>query len=756
VSATALDGAAGTTLPTPISVKVSDAQGNPVSGAVVNFVIATGGGSLSAASDTTDAGGVASVNWTLGQALGASRAEARVQGVLVPAVFNATIRAGAPTAMQRVSNPPGSSAGGFELPDSVAIRVTDNFGNAVAQTEITFSVAAGGGTVSPATATTNSTGVARVAWKLGNTGTQQLRATAGSIQATVDATAATCTNTQLAVGNVLTIGPADPKCVILSGNATRYFVTVVNAAPSVSSSNSFRVRGAGSGTGTTSGDVAAATTRATTGLNASARAAVEEARAQQYAHDQIMRANERVIQEQLPKLASMRANLRANTMRASAAPPNVGDIITLHIPNVNNLCSATGRTQVGARVVFVGQHGVMLEDTLSPTRGELDSLYTLVGQEFDTNMWTLLNNNFGNPLAMDAQTDNNQRFFMLFSQVINNIQGGSIAGFVASSDFFPQSTCPGSNLAEIFYARVPTVAGSGTASGTAGDWYRRTRTVMIHEVKHIVSFAERFARGFVPTSAFNNDDRWLEESSAMLAEELWARTVYNYQPKSNVSYAQSVGCEVRPSGSTNPTYGDCGLGKPLSMFDHFILLYDYHSNVEGLSPLGSTATSDFTFYGSGWNFLRWVVDTYGASESAFLKDLVNDFSHAGVVNIETRTGRTFADLVSDWSVALVTDDYPGFTPANAKHQLVSWNTRDIFAGMSTDFSSQNFFTDPTPLKTRAASFGKFAVDVGSVRGGSMAVFEVTGTQSGGQMFEFNGAAGTSFPNDMRVNIIRVQ
>ena len=470
-----------------------------------------------------------------------------------------------------------------------------------------------------------------------------------------------------------------------------------------------------------------------------------------------MRANERVLLEQLPNMAANRAAMRSRVQASVVVPPpNVGDIISLKIPNINNLCSASGSTPVGARVVFVGQHGVMLEDTLSPTRGQLDSLYTLVGQEFDTNMWTLLNANFGSPLAMDAQTDNNQRFYMLFSQVINNLQGGTIAGFVASSDFFPQTSCPGSNLAEIFYARVPTVTGSGIANGTAGDWYRRTRTVMVHEVKHIVSFAERFARGFVPTGTFNNEDRWLEESSAMLAEELWARTVYNYQAKSNVTYAQSVGCEVRPNGSTNPVYGNCGLGKPLSMFDHFILLHDYEANNEGLSPLGSTATGDFTFYGSGWSFLRWVVDNYGTSESAFLNALTREFSNAGVQNVEARTGRTFADLINDWSVALVMDDYPNFTPSVPRHKIESWNVRDILAGMSADFSNQGFFTDPTPLRTRSASFGKFAVNVSSVRGGSMAVFEVTGTQNGSRMFEFNGTSGTSFPAEMRVNIIRVE
>jgi hypothetical protein len=250
----------------------------------------------------------------------------------------------------------------------------------------------------------------------------------------------------------------------------------------------------------------------------------------------------------------------------------------------------------------------------------------------------------------------------------------------------------------------------------------------------------------------------------MLAEELWARTQYGFTAKTNVNYASSVGCEVRPNGSTNPTYGNCGLDKPLSMFDHFILLYDYESNVENLTPIGAANSSDFTFYGSGWSFLRWVIDTYAATEGSFLTAMTFETVLAGVRNIEARTNRTFAELINDWSIAVALDDYPGFTPLDPKHQLVSWNSRNIFAGMNADFGTncggtgQNpcFFTRPVPMQIRPASFGKFAFDVGSVRGGSMAVFEVSGTQATQQMFEFNGVSGTGFPADMRANIIRVQ
>ena len=762
VSGTPQEGQAGQPLSQPLSVKVVDRENVPVSGAFVNFSIPLGGGSLSANVDTTGTDGVAAVTWTLGPSVGAARVEARVSGVAGAAVFNATVKAGPATALQQVSGPIVNSAAGFELPDSVSMKLVDNFGNAIAGTTVTFAVTAGGGSISPTTATTNAEGVAKANWVMGASGAQSLRVTASGLQTNVTGNASACNATTIPVGGVLTVGPTDPKCIVLSGTAQRYFVTVVNTTASASATGAFRVRGAGAGSGTTSTDVA--TSRANVsiaGPSAAARAEVEDARERMDTHDELMRANERVMQQMLPLVNAARPSLAKRSFsRVAVDPPRVGDTLTMRIPgNFANLCSLTGASTVRARVVFVGNRGVMLEDVASPLAGQFDDFYRQTGEEFDNTMWNILTTNYGDPLALDAQTDNNGRFFMLFSKVVNDMQGGTIAGFVSSSDFFSQTQCPASNVGEVFYARVPTVDADNFNSGTAKDWYRRTRTVMIHEVKHIVSFAERIkaraAAGTPVPAGFSEADRWLEESSAMLAEELWARTQYGYAPKSNVTYAQSVGCEVRPNGSSNPLYANCA-NKPLSMFDHFILFYDYQSGNEGLSPIGAASSNDFTFYGSGWSFLRYVIDTYAASESGFLTALTRETQLPGVQNIEARTGKSFVELINDWAIAVALDDYPNFTPASAKHQLASWNSRDVFNGMNTDFSSQGFFTRKVPLQIRPASFGKFSIDVSSVRGGSMAVFEVTGTQSNQQMFEFNGMAGASFPADMRINIIRVQ
>lgn len=66
-SGDAQQGAPGSTLANPLAVRVVDAGGNVKPGVAVTFAVASGGGSLSSTSATTDASGVAtSGSWTLG------------------------------------------------------------------------------------------------------------------------------------------------------------------------------------------------------------------------------------------------------------------------------------------------------------------------------------------------------------------------------------------------------------------------------------------------------------------------------------------------------------------------------------------------------------------------------------------------------------------------------------------------------------------------------------------------------------------
>jgi adhesin/invasin len=88
----------GQTLAVSPAVRVTDAAGDPVAGFGVTFVVTAGGGTVSGASQTTDANGVARVgSWTLGSSAGQNTLEARAGSLTgSPVVFNATATAPQP------------------------------------------------------------------------------------------------------------------------------------------------------------------------------------------------------------------------------------------------------------------------------------------------------------------------------------------------------------------------------------------------------------------------------------------------------------------------------------------------------------------------------------------------------------------------------------------------------------------------------------------------------------------------------------
>jgi hypothetical protein len=750
LSGSGQEGESGELLASALTVKAADAQGRPVPRALVMFAVTAGGGTVTAALDTTDADGIASTRWTMGGSLGDAQVTARVTGLVTPAIFTATVKPGPPSLLVRVSNAVGSSAAGFETADSVAIKVTDKFQHPLAGATVTFAVTAGNGTVSHATKVTGADGVARTAWKLGDAGAQTLRASVGALLVDVAGTAVTCPERQMIVGEILTLDPAAASCLVSANTGTqKYLVAVSNSTTSPSSSASFRLRGAGGGTVSAAVAMSPSTNALRTTLSLQQREAIEQMEATARTHGQLLRSNIDLIQRLAP---ARRTAARPSANLVQNAPlPNVGDILPVKIPlNFSDLCTLSGAAQINARVVYVGTRGVVLVDTAAASNvAGNDEAYRAVGQEFDITMYPILENNFGNPLAMDDSLDNNDRLFMVFSNRVNQLQSGTVAGFVTSGDFFPTNLCAASNRGEYFYARVPTVAGEGYANGTVGDWTRRTRTVIMHEVKHITSFAEKFASPILLGQDYFQRDQWLEESSAMIAEELWARTVFGYTQFGNTDYESSIYCEVRPTTCPQPM--------PTSMLDHFYLLYGYMENSDQFSAVGPVQPGDFSFYGSGWLFLRWAIDTYAQSEAAFLRAMNLDMTNPGTDNIVSRTGQSFADLLSEFALAIAADDLPGFTPANPKYSIRSWNTRDVYAGLNADFASGgSFFLKAAPLKIRPASFGRFAVDVPGVRGGGFAMFELAGTTTNKQLLEFGGAAGSGFPAEMRVRIVRIQ
>ena len=87
---------AGTTLPVPYTVQVTDDGDVPVPGLTIHWAVGTAAGTLSASTSVTDAAGHASVLHTLGAAAGTQTVSASIEGTSqTPVVFSTTALAAA-------------------------------------------------------------------------------------------------------------------------------------------------------------------------------------------------------------------------------------------------------------------------------------------------------------------------------------------------------------------------------------------------------------------------------------------------------------------------------------------------------------------------------------------------------------------------------------------------------------------------------------------------------------------------------------
>jgi glucose/arabinose dehydrogenase len=171
----------GTNVPVRPAVRVTDRAGRAVPNMSVVFEIASGGGSVTGATQTTGTDGIATVgSWTLGPA-GPQQLNARTLGLpLVTFAATATAPVGTPQ-MEAVANSNDQSANvGTAVPTAPAVLVRNASGNPQQGVAVTFSVASGGGSVQNGTATSGANGIASAgSWTLGSsTGPQTLTASA--------------------------------------------------------------------------------------------------------------------------------------------------------------------------------------------------------------------------------------------------------------------------------------------------------------------------------------------------------------------------------------------------------------------------------------------------------------------------------------------------------------------------------------------------------------------------------------------------
>lgn len=775
-------GTVGQPLAEPLVVRVLDRSGTGVPDADVVFVVVQGNGSV-AADERTDENGRAVGLWTLGTSTTVEqRLEVRLAGhdAVPAAVFNATAQAAPPASFSSVAGNGQSRVAGVALRDSLVVRLQDAFGNGVPDVRVDWIVTDGAGLVSPSSMMTDANGRARTQLVLGpEPGHNAVSArTDGFEDLTFDAVgvpppvlasvqpdtlvpgrivtfegtgfAAGLTDTEVFVSGVraflvqstATRVAARIPCVA-SGDATVELITNggrVATTQRVSVSPVLRLDPGMSAhpEGPLSGclEIAApgahllvvARTMPAPPADIRIRGQGGGPHAAQTAARTLESSGDSPHERRFAAAAAL-AGLGRAPWTATAPDPAVGEIVSMRIPAVaTDPCLSAA--EVSARVVAAGARTLLLEDVEAPLAGTADSILAVLHDELETQMLPLLEANFGAALAAIAD-GGGPRLRVLLTPVVNALPG--VAGFTSVGDLLDPASCGGSNGVPVFYGNVPTDPAAGYGNGlvlTRANWYRLVRATVVHELKHLIAFATRLR-----DNELHLEERWLEEGTALFAEELYARQVFGYDRNDNVGFRESLFCERRPDSASFPDCRD----RPLIMLNHFTLLSRHLLSLESRSSFNAAAPGDNAYYGAAWSFLNWILAHHATDEAAFLRALTGDIEQIGRRNLEARSGRPFDELFTGWLAALALDDRNGLQAADPGLGVPAWNLRDIYAGLQQELPL--LFPRAFPLAPRTTNAGAFEMVARTVPGGGAVMLEIGSAAATRQLLEILISSG---------------
>ena len=209
-------GVAGAGLQQAIGIKVTSSGGAALPGVTVDFSVKAGSGSLSAPSAKTNASGIASVVWTLGEKAGADvdTLEASVSTLPGETVtVTASARAAAPAEITVISGDAQVGSPGSEAAEPLVLEVRDQFGNPNQGITVSWAVE-GGGSVSADKDTTSAVGQATVLWTLGG-GDNRVTATIAELP-----DGAAVFTASLTASDIVKLTAVSPSPLVEGGSAT--------------------------------------------------------------------------------------------------------------------------------------------------------------------------------------------------------------------------------------------------------------------------------------------------------------------------------------------------------------------------------------------------------------------------------------------------------------------------------------------------------------------------------------------------------
>lgn len=482
----------------------------------------------------------------------------------------------------------------------------------------------------------------------------------------------------IAVGQSFAVSGAQSVKLEPGDSRGTYVAVIVNTGTSAGVDESYSLRGSGLLASPAAALVPATAPTAT-------RAVTPTSPTLDRAFESRLRDRERT--ELSPRIAGARQAMDARTAashvgeapvaRHSALPATVmvGDMVTV---NVNGVQGCSNAIYHRVRVAAISAHSIVLADSLNPRGGFTDADYARYAARFDSLVYPLDVNAFGEPTDIDR----NGKIGLIFTLEVNRLTpGGSavfVGGFTFSRDLFPvigtqrAQACAGSNEGEFFYLMAPDPLGLVNGNRrTAGFVDTNTTAVIAHEFEHLINASRRLHVNNAP----DFEVKWLDEGLAHIAEELLFYHEAGLAPRMNVDVPTITASPQRRTAFNLDMTG----GGNTTRYRGYLF------NPSRSSPYA--ADDSLNTRGAAWNFLRYLADRAAASDGNIFYRLANGPA-TGLANLQNVFGKDTPTQVRDWAASQAVDDIAVTAP---ELQQKSWNWHSIYPTL---------FGGPYPLPIR--------------------------------------------------------
>ena len=320
-----------------------------------------------------------------------------------------------------------------------------------------------------------------------------------------------------------------------------------------------------------------------------------------------------------------------------------------------------GQDQVTTKLRMVSKNAywyVDVRDDAEFTEADLKAFVKV----FEETMYPTDVKHFGQP----ADLDQNGKIKIVFSRNVADI---GAYGYVDYLDFLPdQDTMDQyqlhSNEGDIFYSAIPSAFEPDISRESMLSY--DLPSTLVHELKHLIAGGQRMLNGFP------DEQSWIEEASAVSAEEL---SGYGTQ-KGDYAMAMSR------KGVTSP------------------------QNVRVYLPDTQINGESGNFY--GYNFLfAWRAAEQVGHDTFWPRWTMSD--QAGIANLEKATGKRFPDLMLDFAQTLMFSN-TGIAP---QFDFKSINVRNH---LQTDLKNKFAPLGYRPLKNLSDTARSMAYYVGQGQG----------------------------------------